>query len=47
MKAENKIGAPLIAFRPAKLYIGIRTVTPFAGMFAVVTAHLKTLRKWN
>lgn len=46
MKAENKIGAPIIAFRPAKPYIGIRTVAPFAGMFAVVTTHLKALRKW-
>ncbi|MCE7981327.1 MAG: hypothetical protein DYG89_09065 [Caldilinea sp. CFX5] len=46
MKAENKIGAPTIAYRPAKPYIGIRTVTPFAGMFAVVTTHMKTLRQW-
>lgn len=46
MKAESKIGTPTVEFRPAKPYIGIRTVTPFAGMFAVVTRLLKELRQW-
>jgi effector-binding domain-containing protein len=46
VKAESKISAPTIEFRPEKPYVGMRTVTPFEGMFAVVTAQLKTLRKW-
>lgn len=46
MKAENKISVPKIEYRAEKPYIGIRTVAPFEGMFAVVTELLKELRKW-
>lgn len=46
MKAENKIGTPKIEYRAEKPYLGIRTTTPFEGMFAVVTSLLKELRKW-
>ncbi len=40
------IGKPLIQDRQAQHTIGIRTVTPFRGMFAVVDQLLKELRSW-
>lgn len=46
MKAANKIGDPQIVECAAKPYLGLRTVTPFEGMFAVVTSLLNELRKW-
>ena len=46
MKAENKTSEPKITHREAQHTIGIRTVTPFEGMFAEVTKLLKELRLW-
>jgi effector-binding domain-containing protein len=46
MKAKNTTTEPKVDFRPAKPYVGIRTIAPFEGMFAVVTTLLKELRKW-
>ena len=46
MKAENVIGTVTIGEKPSRSYLGIRFETPFAGMFAIVTQELKTLRKW-
>ncbi len=37
---------PKIAYREEKPYVGIRTVAPFRGMFAVVDTLLKELRVW-
>lgn len=47
MKAENIIGPVSIVEKPERPYLGIRFVTPFEGMFAVVTKELKELRKWS
>lgn len=47
MKAENIIGPATIVEKPERPYLGIRFATPFEGMFAVVTKHLKELRKWS
>ena len=40
------VGKPKIAYRDQKLYMGIRTITPFQGMFAEVDKLLKELRLW-
>lgn len=40
------IGDPQIDERPERLYMGIRTITPFRTMFAEVNKLLKELRKW-
>lgn len=40
------IGTPKIDTRPEQVYIGIRTVTPFSGMFKVVTQINKQLHRW-
>ncbi len=40
------IGEPAIAHRPERLSMGIRTVTPFRGLFAVRDALLVELRRW-
>jgi effector-binding domain-containing protein len=40
------IGEPKIEFREEKRYMGIRTVTSFNGMFAVINTLLKELRRW-
>jgi len=40
------IGEPRIDERSEKLYMGIRTIAPFRGMFAVVDHLAKELRKW-
>lgn len=40
------IGAPRLDERREKLYMGLRTIAPFRGMFAVVDQLAKELRKW-
>ena len=40
------ISEPEIAYRDEKQYLGIRTVAPFRGMFAVVEKLLKELRAY-
>lgn len=40
------IGEPSIQNRKAQHSVGIRTITPFNGMFAVVDQLLKELRSW-
>lgn len=40
------ITEPKIDYREERPYVGVRTVTPFRGMFAVVDALLKELRGW-
>jgi effector-binding domain-containing protein len=40
------IGEPKIAFREQRLTMGIRTIAPFRGMFAVRDDLLKELRIW-
>lgn len=40
------IGDPEITFREQRLTMGIRTIAPFRGMFAVRDALLKELRLW-
>lgn len=40
------ISAPKVDERPERLYMGIRTIAPFRGMFAEVDKLLKELRKW-
>jgi effector-binding domain-containing protein len=42
----NEIGKPSIEYRPEKLYMGIRTQTPFQGMFAMVDKLRKELYAW-
>ena len=37
---------PKIGYRGENLYVGIRAVAPFSGMFAVVDKLLKELRTW-
>ncbi len=41
-----KIGEPKIDTRPKQLYMGIRTITPFRGMFKVVEGLRKELNSW-
>jgi effector-binding domain-containing protein len=40
------ISEPNIDYREEKLYMGIRTIAPFKGMFAEVDKLLKELRGW-
>jgi effector-binding domain-containing protein len=40
------ISEPKIEHREEKLYMGIRTIAPFKGMFAEVDKLIKELRKW-
>lgn len=40
------ISEPKIDYREEKLYMGIRTITPFKGMFAEVDKLIKELRRW-
>lgn len=40
------ISEPRIDYREEKLYMGIRTITPFKGMFAEVDRLIKELRLW-
>lgn len=47
MKAETVIGPVSIVEKPERPYLGIRFRTPFDGMFALATKHLKELRKWS
>lgn len=47
MKAENFAGQPFIEDKPERPYLGMRFQTPFQGMFAVATRHLKALRQWG
>lgn len=42
----SEVGEPCIDFREEKHYMGIRTQTPFSGMFAVVDQLRKQLYKW-
>jgi effector-binding domain-containing protein len=42
----SEVGEPRIENRPEKRYMGIRVVTPFAGMFAVVDKLSKELYGW-
>jgi hypothetical protein len=46
MKAQNVIGPASVVAKPERPYLGIRFESPFNGMFAVATRHLKDLRKW-
>ncbi|GGR22394.1 GyrI-like domain-containing protein [Deinococcus ruber] len=43
---QQYIGKPVIQYRSERSCVGIRTVTPFKGMFAVVDQLLKELRVW-
>jgi effector-binding domain-containing protein len=40
------ISDPTISFREQRLSMGIRTIAPFRGMFAVRDELLKDLRRW-
>jgi effector-binding domain-containing protein len=40
------ISKPKIDYREEKLYMGIRTIAPFKGMFAEVDKLIKELRVW-
>jgi effector-binding domain-containing protein len=40
------IGKPKIYERPKQVYMGIRTIAPFKGMFKVVDRLSKELRTW-
>jgi hypothetical protein len=40
------IGTPKIDTRPAKTYMGIRTIAPFRGMFKVMEGLRKQLNAW-
>lgn len=40
------VGKPKIDERPEQQYMGIRTQTPFKGMFSVATKQLKELNAW-
>jgi effector-binding domain-containing protein len=46
MSNKNIIGEPKIDYHPEKLYMGIRTQTPFKGMFGVVTKLFKEMNAW-
>lgn len=46
MKAQTIIGPASIVDKPERPYLGIRFESPFNGMFAVATRHLKDLRRW-
>src|SRR5690349_4518475 len=42
----TKIGKPKIDDRTEQNYMGIRTQTPFKGMFAVITKLFKEMNAW-
>lgn len=46
LQERQYIGKPEISSRSERHSVGIRTVTPFRGMFAVVDQLLKELRSW-
>ena len=46
LQEQPFIGKPSIHHRSLQHSVGIRTVTPFKGMFAVVDQLLKELRPW-
>jgi len=46
MKAESTQTTPIIEDRSEEHYVGIRTQTPFSGMFAALEPLQKELRKW-
>ncbi len=46
-KTRTLVGKPEVYERPDEHYMGIRTQTPFKGMFTVIDKHLfKELRAW-
>lgn len=46
-KTRTLVGKPGVYERPDEHYMGIRTQTPFKGMFTVIDKHLfKELRAW-
>lgn len=45
-REHDMISEPEITFRPQRYTIGIRTIAPFRGMFAVRDKLLKELRLW-
>jgi hypothetical protein len=46
-KTQTWVGNPGVYERPDEHYMGIRTQTPFKGMFTVIDKHLfKELRDW-
>ena len=46
-KTQTWVGKPGVYERPDEHYLGIRTQTPFKGMFTVIDKHLfKELRAW-
>jgi hypothetical protein len=42
----TSIGKPKIDTRPEQVYMGIRTIAPFSGMFKVVTKISKDMYRW-
>ena len=40
------VGSPKIDTRPDQIYMGIRTIAPFSGMFKVVDQLRKEMTKW-
>jgi effector-binding domain-containing protein len=40
------IGEPKIDYRPEKIYMGVRTQTPFKGMFKVINKLFKEMNVW-
>jgi len=46
MKAESTQTVPVISDCPEEHYVGIRTLTPFSGMFAALEPLQKELRRW-
>jgi len=46
LQFPSEIGAPGIDHRTARLYVGLRIITPFEGMFAQTDKLFKALRQW-
>jgi len=46
LQIPPEIGAPSIDHRTEMQYVGIRTITPFEGMFAQTDKLFKELRQW-
>lgn len=42
----TEVGTPKIDTRPDQIYMGIRTIAPFQGMFAVVDQLRREMNKW-
>ena len=42
----TKVGLPKIDIRPDQVYMGIRTIAPFKGMFKVVDQLRKDMNQW-